>query len=53
VHNHPSGIAAPSPPDEMITTRLLVAFESVDIDVLDHLIVAHGEIVSFAERGLL
>jgi DNA repair protein RadC len=53
VHNHPSGITEPSPPDEMITTRLLVAFESVDIEVLDHLIVAHGEIVSFTERGLL
>ena len=53
-HNHPSsGVAEPSHADELITTRLREALALVDIRVLDHLIVAGGEIISFAERGLL
>lgn len=52
-HNHPSGIAEPSMADQRITRRLQDALELVDIRVLDHLVVGDGEIVSFAERGLL
>lgn len=52
-HNHPSGIAEPSQADELITRRLREALALVDIRVLDHLIVAGGETLSFAERGLL
>lgn len=52
-HNHPSGIAEPSQADERITTRLISALSLVDIRVLDHFIVGDGELVSFAERGLL
>jgi DNA repair protein RadC len=52
-HPHPSGIAEPSQADELITRRLVDALRLVDIRVLDHLIVAGGEVVSFAERGLL
>jgi len=53
-HNHPSsGIAEPSHADELITTRLRQALALVDIRVLDHLIVAGGSTLSFAERGLL
>ena len=53
VHNHPSGVAEPSPADELITRRLQAALQLVDIRVLDHLIVASGGITSFAESGLL
>ena len=53
VHNHPSGVAEPSPADELITRRLKDALQLVDIRVLDHLIVAGGGITSFAESGLL
>jgi DNA repair protein RadC len=49
-HPHPSGIAEASAADELITRRLKQALQLVDIRVLDHLIVAGGEIVSFAER---
>ncbi len=52
-HPHPSGIAEPSQADELITHRLREALAHVEIRVLDHLIVAGGEVVSFAEKGLL
>jgi DNA repair protein RadC len=52
-HNHPSGVAEPSQADIDITNRLKKALDLVDIHVLDHLIVAGGDTVSFAERGLV
>jgi DNA repair protein RadC len=52
-HNHPSGIAEPSVADRLITARLQQALALVDIKVIDHVIVAGGESMSFAERGLL
>jgi DNA repair protein RadC len=52
-HNHPSGVAEPSQADELITRRLREAPQLVDIRVLDHLIVAGSETLSFAEKGLL
>jgi DNA repair protein RadC len=52
-HNHPSGVADPSQADEFITARLKEALGLVDIRILDHVIVAGGDTVSFAERGLL
>ena len=52
-HNHPSGVAEPSQADEIITTRLRDALALVDIRVLDHLIVAGGDCVSLAERGVI
>lgn len=52
-HNHPSGVAEPSQADLRITKRLTSALELVDVRVLDHMVVGNGEVVSFAERGLL
>jgi DNA repair protein RadC len=52
-HNHPSGIAEPSRADELLTRTLKSALSLVDLKVLDHVIVAGGAAVSFAERGLL
>ncbi|MFC0268827.1 RadC family protein [Kushneria aurantia] len=52
-HNHPSGVAEPSDADRRITTRLTEALGLFDIRVLDHFIVGDGEVLSFAERGLL
>jgi DNA repair protein RadC len=49
----PSGIAEPSQADELITRRLKDALDLVDIRILDHIIVAGGETISFAECGLL
>jgi DNA repair protein RadC len=52
-HNHPSGIAEPSPADRHITERLKSALELIDVRTLDHLIIGDADVVSFAERGLL
>lgn len=51
-HNHPSGVAEPSAADRELTDRLITALRTVDIRVLDHVIVGE-DCVSFAERGLL
>lgn len=52
-HNHPSGLAEPSRADEYLTQSLKSALALVDVRVLDHLVVGAGQVVSFAERGLL
>jgi DNA repair protein RadC len=52
-HNHPSGLAEPSRADEFLTQGLKSALQLLDVQVLDHLVVGRGEVVSFAERGLL
>jgi len=52
-HPHPSGVAEPSQADELITQRLKEALSLIDVRVLDHLVIAGGDVISFAERGLL
>lgn len=52
-HNHPSGLAEPSRADEYLTQTLKNTLQLVDVRVLDHLVVGTGQVVSFAERGLL
>ncbi|ATD40542.1 TPA: DNA repair protein RadC [Aeromonas salmonicida] len=52
-HNHPSGVAEPSRADRQITERLQAALDLVDIRVLDHIVVAGENSMSFAERGLI
>src|SRR6266850_7948247 len=52
-HNHPSGVAQPSHADELLTRNLKDALALIDVKVLDHFIVAGGQAISFAERGLL
>jgi DNA repair protein RadC len=46
-------VAEPSRCDEAITRELGQALKLIDVRVLDHLIVGHGEPVSMAARGLL
>lgn len=53
VHNHPSGHPEPSTADKLITDKVVSALGLVDIRVLDHILIAGTETVSFAERGLL
>jgi DNA repair protein RadC len=53
VHNHPSGDPAPSPEDIDITRRLKETGDVLGIRVLDHVILGHGRIFSFCDRGLL
>ncbi len=52
-HNHPSGDVLQSKADEAITQTLKAALALVDVQMLDHFIVAGNKILSFSERGLL
>jgi DNA repair protein RadC len=52
-HNHPSGIAQQSQADELITKQLKQALTLVDVQVLDHFIVAGNNTLSFSERRLI
>jgi DNA repair protein RadC len=53
VHNHPSGVAEPSSADRMATEQIRATLALIDVRLVDHLIVADGQCISFAERGLL
>ena len=52
-HNHPSGTVQPSRADEALTQTLRSALALVDVRVLDHVIVAPGDALSMAEKGLI
>ncbi len=52
-HNHPSGVAEPSPADQQITSVLTQALALIDVRVLDHFIITTNDTLSFAERGML
>lgn len=52
-HNHPSAGLTPSSSDEQITRKFKLAAASVDLRILDHLIVSKKGYFSFADEGLL
>ena len=52
-HNHPGGTLHPSKADIEMTKRVMIALEAISISVIDHIIVAGDQYVSFAEKGLL
>ena len=51
-HNHPSGTLIPSDADKQITRKLKLAGESLEIKVLDHLIVTEVSYFSFVDEGI-
>jgi DNA repair protein RadC len=51
-HNHPSGDPSPSPEDIALTRRLVQAGKTLEVDVLDHLVIGHNRWISLRERGL-
>ena len=53
VHNHPSGHPEPSAEDETITSSIAEACRTMDIRILDHLVVGRDGYFSFAENNLL
>ena len=48
-HNHPSGVALPSPEDIQTTRRVAMALQAVEIVLVDHIIVADDDYVSIAQ----
>ena len=60
VHNHPSGDPAPSAADVQVTRQLREAAKTLDIDLLDHVIVGQSAAdprgtgyYSFRESGVI
>lgn len=52
-HNHPSGALKPSENDKRMTKKLKEACLTLDLNLLDHLIVARSGYFSFSDQGLL
>ena len=52
-HNHPSGKLKPSKSDEHLTQKIKEAGQTLDIKLLDHLIITQKDYFSFADNQLL
>lgn len=52
-HNHPSGSITPSSSDRAVTKKLETALRSIDVDLLDHIIVGGREHFSFSDHRML
>jgi DNA repair protein RadC len=52
VHNHPSGDSEPSPEDKQLTRAIGEAARTMDLRILDHIIVGKENYCSFVERQL-
>ena len=53
IHNHPSGTRQPSMEDRNVTDRLRKACETMNIRLIDHVIVSESGYYSFADEGLI
>lgn len=53
IHNHPSGQLNPSQADNDITQKIKKAGNTLDIKLLDHLIITQKDYFSFADEGIL
>jgi DNA repair protein RadC len=51
-HNHPSGKLQPSVADKQITQKIIEAGTTLDIKLLDHLIITEKAYFSFADEGI-
>lgn len=52
-HNHPSGKLVPSTADKQLTSKIKQAGLTLDIKLLDHLIITEKAYFSFADEGIL
>jgi len=52
-HNHPNGNTTPSDQDKTLTRALFLAAETLQIKVIDHVIVSSDTIFSFRKEGLI
>lgn len=51
-HNHPSGNPKPSQQDKQLTERIRKAALTMDIPLIDHVVVCEGDYYSFADEGV-
>jgi DNA repair protein RadC len=52
-HNHPNARVEPTEHDKLLTRALVLAADTVDVRVVDHLIVSSTAVFSFKAAGLL
>lgn len=52
-HNHPSGTLLPSKADKNITLKIKQAAQTLDITILDHIIITEHSYFSFADENLI
>ena len=52
-HNHPAGTLKPSNEDCVVTNAIKKALKTVDIKLLDHIIIGGNDYFSFNKKGLL
>ncbi len=52
-HNHPSGNVSPSRDDDRLTESLRRAAETMNIRLLDHVVITDGNFYSYADAGKL
>lgn len=52
-HNHPSENTSPSEADKVITQKVAAALRTLDIRLLDHIIIGGERYFSFADENLL
>ena len=51
-HNHPSGIAVPSPDDILVTRNISSALQTLEIEFIDHFIVAENKYCTIVHRAV-
>ena len=52
-HVHPGGSRQPSNADIDVTKKIIAVLKTINVSVIDHIIVAENSFTSFAERGLI
>lgn len=52
-HNHPSGVAFPSHGDKVATQQIADALRTVNVQLIDHIVVADNDYISFRHDGLI
>ncbi len=52
-HNHPGGFALPTKDDQLVTKKIYDALHLMNIELIDHIIVADNDFISFADSDLL
>lgn len=52
-HNHPSGNTSPSKQDIELTQHMYDSLKTLDIRLIDHIIITKNSYFSFLEEGLI
>ena len=52
-HNHPSGNLKPSASDDQLTSQVKSALALLEINLVDHLIIAEDKYFSYADERLI